>query len=85
MLTILRSLVQPRLDYCSQLWSPADQTSINRLEKIQKDFISQICDPALEGLSYWEKLQELRIYSQEGRREHYMLSFLWKISQGCRL
>ena len=29
MLTILRSLIQPRLDYCSQLWSPRDQTSIN--------------------------------------------------------
>ena len=31
MLTILRSLIQPRLDYCSQLWSPRDQASINRL------------------------------------------------------
>jgi hypothetical protein len=32
MLTILRSLIQPRLDYCSQLWSPRDQSAINRLE-----------------------------------------------------
>ena len=40
MLTVLRSLVQPRLDYCSQLWSPRDQLSINRLEAVQRNFIS---------------------------------------------
>ena len=33
MLTLLRSLIQPRLDYCSQLWSPRDQASINRIEQ----------------------------------------------------
>ena len=25
MLTVLRALIQPKLDYCSQLWSPRDQ------------------------------------------------------------
>ena len=30
MLTLMKSLVQPKLDYCYQLWSPADQTSINQ-------------------------------------------------------
>ena len=39
-LTLLRSLIQPMLDYCSQLSSPRDQSSINRLEAIQKQFIS---------------------------------------------
>ena len=42
MITILRTLIQPRLDYCSQLWSPRDQCSINRLESIQKQFLSHI-------------------------------------------
>ena len=42
MLTLLRSLIQPRLDYCSQLWSPRDQFSINRLEDVQRQFLSQI-------------------------------------------
>ena len=28
MLTIWKCLIQPKMDYCSQLWSPNDQTSI---------------------------------------------------------
>ena len=82
MLTILRSLIQPRLDYCSQLWSPRDQGSINRLEGVQKGFISQIRNPALNQMNYWEKLSFLRVYSQERRRERYQICFLWKLSQG---
>ena len=63
MLTLLRSLIQPRLDYCSQLWSPRDQASINRLEAVQKQFISQVRDDCLLGKNYWEKLSHLRVYS----------------------
>ena len=82
MLTLLRSLIQPRLDYCSQLWSPRDQYSINKLEDVQKQFLSQIRDSVLVNMSYWEKLSELRVYSQERRREQYQICFLWKLSQG---
>ena len=82
MLTILRSLIQPRLDYCSQLWSPRSQAWINRLENVQKHFLSQIRDPTLKGQTYWEKLSNLRVYSQERRRERYQICFLWKLCQG---
>ena len=82
MLTILKTLIQPRLDYCSQLWSPRDQYSINRIEQVQRYFISQIADKSLYKLNYWEKLCHLRVYSQERRRERYQICFLWKLSQG---
>ena len=82
MLTLLKSLVQPKLDYCSQLWSPADQLSINKLESVQQNLVSRIKDSKLDSLNYWEKLKELRLYSQQRRRERYMIIFLWKISQG---
>ena len=82
MLTILKTLIQPRLDYCSQLWSPRDQCSINRIEQVQRYFISQIADKSLYKLNYWEKLSHLRVYSQERRRERYQICFLWKLSQG---
>ena len=82
MLTLLKSLVQPKLDYCSQLWSPADQASINKLESVQRHLVDRIQDHRLSGLNYWEKLKELHLYSQERRRDRYQIIFLWKISQG---
>ena len=42
MRTIWRSIIQPRFDYCSQLWSPNDQSSINLIESVQKSFLSRI-------------------------------------------
>ena len=82
MLTVLRTLIQPRLDYCSQLWSPCDQASINRLEAVQRHFLSQIKDESLAGLDYWQKLSALKVQSQERRREFAQICFIWKISQG---
>ena len=82
MLTLLKTLVQPKLDYCSQLWSPSDQRSINQLELVQKHLVDRIRCHKLVNLNYWEKLSELRLYSQERRRERYQVIFLWKISQG---
>ena len=80
MRTIWKSLVQPKLDYCSQFWSPGDQDSINRIESVQRHFLSHV--PSLQNLDYWEKLKEFRSFSQERRRERYMVIFLWKMSQG---
>ena len=80
MKTIWKCLVQPKLDYCSQLWSPGDQDSINKLEAVQRHFTSKV--KGLEDMEYWERLQDLKLYSQERRRERYILIFLWKISQG---
>ena len=82
MLVLLKSLVQPHLDYCSQLWCPSAQGHINGIENVQKSLVKQIWDRGLAGLHYWDKLQYLRLYSQERRRERYMVIFIWKISQG---
>ena len=82
MLTVLKSLIQPRLDYCSVLWSARDQSAINRLERVQKQFVSQIKDDLLKGLNYWEKLSTVQVFSQERRREHFIICLLWKLSQG---
>ena len=34
------------------------------------------------SLNYWQKLTQYKIYSQERRRERYMIVFLWRVSQG---
>ena len=82
LLTLFKSLVQPHLDYCSQLWSPTSQESIKKIEQVQKSLVSRINESRLQNLNYWEKLMTLRLYSQERRRDRYMIIFIWKISQG---
>ena len=80
MLTIWKSLVQPRLDYCSQLWSPTDQASIGVLEGVQRNFTRMI--EGMNDMDYLERLRHLNMYSQERRRERYQIIFIWKLSQG---
>ena len=68
------------MENTGQFWSPGDQESVNRLESVQRHFISKVS--SLEGLDYWEKLRNMKMFSQERRRERYMILFLWKIFQG---
>ena len=79
MVTIWKTIIQPKLDYCSQLWSPGDQLYITKLENLMRTFTSKIHD--VQGLTFWERLQFLQLYSQERRRERYQLIFIWKVSQ----
>ena len=81
LLTLFKSLVQPHLDYCCQLWSPSKQDLIIKIEQVQKKLVARISDSRLQNLNYWEKLRILRLYSQERRRERYLIIFIWKISQ----
>ena len=82
MLQLLKSLVQPHLDYCSQLWSPTSQSLINRIEDVQKSLITKIRDKDLEHVDYWGRLKKLRLFSQERRQERYQIISIWKILQG---
>ena len=76
MLTLWKSLVQPILDYCSQLWCPIQPGQVKQLEEVQKNFTRKI---KLEGkLDYWQRLKVLRLYSQERRRERYRIIYVWK-------
>ena len=77
MLALFKSLVISRLDYTSQLWSPHKISQITQIEKVQRSFtkhITGMCD-----LSYHERLQALRLYSLQRRRERYCITLIWKI------
>ena len=80
MLTVWKTLIQSKLDYCSQLWSPSDQISISKLESVARSFTARVS--GLEELDYWERLKNLGMYSQERRRERYKIIFIWRLSQG---
>ena len=80
MLTLWKSLVQCKLDYCSQLWSPAQKGEIQTIEMVQRSFLRKL--PVLRQLSYWQQLEKLKLYSQERRRERYIIIYIWKILEG---
>ena len=69
MKTIWKTLVQPKLDYCSQYWSPGDQDSINKIESVQRHFLSKVVVPGEDDRNYWAKLSKYQFTSQERRRE----------------
>jgi hypothetical protein len=51
-----------------------------QLWKVQKHFLSNVA--GTESLDHWQRLELLHHYSQERRRERYVVGFLWKISEG---
>ena len=77
MLTLWKSLVQCKLDYCSQLWNPAKTGDIQRIEMIQRCFVRKI--KGMHNMNYWDQLKRLGLYSQQRRRERYLIIYIWKI------
>ena len=77
MLKLYRSLILPRFDYCSQLWSPFRNYEWNQLEAIQRMFTSRIIET--RGKNYWERLKILKLFSLERRAERYKIIYTWKI------
>ena len=80
MMTLFKSLVIPRVEYCCQLWNPDKQGDIRDIEGIQKSFTKKIS--GLRELNYWGRLEALNLYSLERRRERYIIIYVWKIIQG---
>ena len=77
MLTLWKSLVIPHLDYCSQLWSPLTKGHIQDIEIVQRNYVRKIV--GITGISYWDALRKLKMYSLERRRERYMIIYTWKV------
>ena len=79
MLTLLKSVVIPLLEYCWQLWNPWKAKDMQAIEAIQRTFTNKIIE--VQHLNYWERLHELKLYSFQRRREHYIIIYIWKITQ----
>ena len=77
MLTLLRALIIPIMEYCCQLWNPAQIGLIRQLESIQRTFTYWI--DGMRDKDYWERLEALNLYSLQRRRERYEIIYTWKI------
>ena len=70
------SLIQPHIDYCSQLWAPSGGEELQKIEKLLKDYTSRI--PEVSTMTYWERLKKLKMNSQQRRFERYKIIYVWK-------
>ncbi len=77
MLTLFKSLVLPRIEYGSQLWSPYLLCQINSVERVQRLYTKYIEN--MYDLSYEDRLKSLNLYSLQRRRDRYMIIYIWKI------
>ena len=77
MMTLFKSLVRSKVEYCCPLWNPAKITDIQSIENVQKEFTRKIA--GLSQLDYWERLKKLRLLSLQRRRERYTIIHVWKI------
>ena len=88
---LLKSLLVPKCEYASVVWSPFDNKNINMLENIQRRFTSriidyQVWDEELQmwhcNVSYADRLKDLQIYSLERRRERVMILYAYRVVIG---
>ena len=77
MLTLFNALVRSRLEYCCELWNPHLIGDINVIEKVQRSFTHRI--DGMRELNYWERLEKLKIFSLQRRREQNIIVHVWKI------
>ena len=77
MLTLLKAVVRPVLEYACQLWSPGTVNLITKLEKMQRSFTKYIFN--MYELTYENRLKDLNLYSIQRRRDRYQIIYVWKI------
>ena len=81
LLRLYKTIILPKLDYCSQLWSPSKIKQIREIEQVQRNFTKYI-NGCTQDDDYWDRLKKLNLYSVERRRERYTCIYVWKILQG---
>ena len=80
MKTMWKTLIQGHIDYASQLYQPLQSGNLTRIENLFKTFTKRI--PEVRELNYWERLQKLKMNSQQRRFERYRAIYIWKVLEG---
>ena len=91
MITLLKSLLIPKLEYACIGWSPNDTHHIQLIENVLRRFTSRmgVFNANNQNLNllicttdYWQRLKFLKLYSLERRSERYLILYMYKIIIG---
>ena len=77
MMTLFKSMVRSKLEYCCPVWNPSKVQDIQALENVQRNFTRRVS--GCQNLDYWARLKRLNILSLQRRRERYCIIHVWKI------
>ena len=80
MLSLYKTLVRPHVEYCVSAWSPHYKKDRELIEKIQRRFTKMINN--MDGKSYAERLQCLKLWTLEERRNRQDLIEVFKMCNG---
>ena len=80
MKTMWKQILQPHVDYCSQLYFPGQSVELEKLETLQRVFTRKISE--VKHMNYWDRLRALNLKSQERRLERYRILYTWKVIEG---
>jgi len=76
------TLVRPKLEYCSSVWSPHTKNLVNRLEMVQRRAARFVTNRYHNRSSITDMLDHLNWESLESRRTKSQLMMLFKIVHG---
>ena len=82
MMKLYKAHIRSKAEYCCVVWSPTTRQEISKLERIQKSFTKRI--EGMEDKDYHQRLNSLKLYSLERRRERYMILNTWQQIEGQR-
>ena len=77
MLLLLKTYIIPRLEYCSAVWNPHKIKEIEQIEAVQRFFTARIEN--IDNLNYYQRLNHLKLFSLQRRRERFIIIHTWKI------
>ena len=83
LLKLYKTLVHPHLEYCVSTWSPHYVKDKSLLERVQHRFTRMV--PGLKSLPYENRLERLRLWSLEKRRNRADLLEVFKMFKGLPL
>ena len=75
-----KQLLQPHVDYCSQLYYQGQSADLSNIENLQRTYTKKFKE--VQGLNYWDRLKTLELNSQERRIERYRVIYTWKCLEG---